>query len=155
MRVSLSAATGPTIAERLQRGKADTLWAMPTSSGRRLVYSTDPAEATDRRRLAMSDRRPIPTKATSGEPPARPSVSADGIVRIFRERGGRGGKTVTVVRGLPHRDAALEAHAAGLRRLCGAGGTAKDGVVEIQGDHRERVAAYLRALGHRVKLAGG
>jgi translation initiation factor 1 len=80
---------------------------------------------------------------------------ADGTVRIFRERGGRGGKTVTIVRGLPERGPALEARAAELRRYCGAGGTVKDGAVELQGDHRERVADHLRALGLTVKLAGG
>ena len=79
----------------------------------------------------------------------------DGFVRLFREKGGRGGKTVTVIRGLPDRGDALEARAAELKRLCGAGGTLKDGVIEIQGDHRERVADRLRGLGYRVKLAGG
>ena len=79
----------------------------------------------------------------------------DGVVRIFRDRGNRGGKVVTVIRGLRAREAALEDLAAELKRLCGAGGTVKDGVVEIQGDHRERVAERLRALGHSVKLAGG
>jgi translation initiation factor 1 len=62
---------------------------------------------------------------------------------------------VTVIHGLPERGAALDARAGELRRLCGAGGTVKDGVVEIQGDHRERVAERLRALGYTVKLAGG
>ena len=75
------------------------------------------------------------------------------MVRIFRERGGRNGKVMTVLRGLPPRE--LEARAAELKRLCGAGGAVKEGAVEIQGDHRDRIAARLRALGHRVKLAGG
>lgn len=79
----------------------------------------------------------------------------DGVVRITRDRGNRGGKVVTVIHGLRARGAALEALAAELKRLCGAGGTVKDRVVEIQGDHRERVADRLRALGHTVKLAGG
>jgi translation initiation factor 1 len=87
--------------------------------------------------------------------PAPPPSSHDGIVRIFRERAGRGGKTVTVIRGLPQRGKALVARAAELRRLCGAGGTLGDGVVELQGDHRERVAEYLRSAGYTVKLAGG
>ena len=84
-----------------------------------------------------------------------PSVPRDGIVRIFRERGGRHGKTVTVIHGLPERGPALETRLTELKRLCGAGGTLKDGVVEIQGDHRERLAGRLRALGYAVKLAGG
>jgi translation initiation factor 1 len=62
---------------------------------------------------------------------------------------------VTVIHGIPERGPALDARASDLRRLCGAGGTVKDGVVEIQGDHRERVAVRLRALGYTVKLAGG
>ena len=75
------------------------------------------------------------------------------MVRIFRDRSGRNGKAVTVIRGLPARD--VEERAAELKRLCGAGGAVKDGAVEIQGDHRERIAAELRSLGHTVKLAGG
>ena len=85
--------------------------------------------------------------------PASPTVPADGIVRIFRDRSGRNGKTVTVVRGLPVKD--LDARAAELKRLCGAGGAVKDGAVEIQGDHRDRVAEKLRTLGYIVKPAGG
>jgi len=91
--------------------------------------------------------------------PQRPSVSTgsaapnDGVVRIWRDKSGRNGKVVTVIRGLPARD--LEPRAAELKRLCGAGGTVAAGAVEIQGDHRERIAERLRALGHVVKLAGG
>jgi len=85
----------------------------------------------------------------------KPTVPRDGVVRLFRDRGGRNGKTVTVIHGLPERGAALEARASDLKRLCGAGGTLKEGVVEIQGDHRDRLAERLRALGYTVKLAGG
>jgi translation initiation factor 1 len=60
---------------------------------------------------------------------------------------------VTVVRGLPARE--LQERASELKRLCGAGGAVKDGAVEIQGDHRDRIAERLRAFGHTVKLAGG
>jgi translation initiation factor 1 len=109
----------------------------------RLVYSTDGGRVKP---------APIDRSSPSGGPPRVPD---DGVVRIFRDRGNRGGKVVTVVRGLRARGPALEAVAAELKRLCGAGGTVKDGVVEIQGDHRERVAERLRALGHTVKLAGG
>ena len=77
----------------------------------------------------------------------------DGIVRVSRETSGRRGKTVTIVRGLPHPE--LDAVASDLKRLCGTGGSAKDGVVEIQGDHRPKVVARLEAKGYRVKLAGG
>jgi translation initiation factor 1 len=88
-------------------------------------------------------------------PRPAPVVPRDGIVRLFRDRGGRYGKTVTVIRGLPEPGPVLEARAAEMKRLCGAGGTLKDGVVEIQGGHRERLAERLRAWGYTVKLAGG
>jgi translation initiation factor 1 len=77
----------------------------------------------------------------------------DGVVRVFRDKTGRRGKTVTVVRGLPHAD--LATVAAELKKLCGAGGAVKDGAVEIQGDHREKVVARLLAQGYRAKPAGG
>jgi translation initiation factor 1 len=111
----------------------------------RPVYSTDGG--------AIGTPRPVsPPRSVS---PARgaPPVPRDGVVRVFRDRGGRGGKTVTVIHGLPA--AALESRAAELKRLCGAGGAVKDTAVEIQGDHRERIAEHLRAAGHTVKLAGG
>ena len=82
-----------------------------------------------------------------------PSTPSDGIVRVSRETSGRRGKTVTVVRGVPGRD--LDAVAGDLKRQCGSGGSAKDGVVEIQGDHRAKVVARLESRGYRVKLAGG
>ena len=74
-------------------------------------------------------------------------------MRVFREKGGRRGKVVTVVRGLSAKD--LPGTATELKRLCGSGGTVKNGALEIQGDHRDKVAARLEALGHVVKLAGG
>lgn len=106
---------------------------------RRLVYSTDggrtapeePAHA----RPASSKRR----------------VPDDGIVRVFRER--RRGSTVTVLTGLA--DAELQAVGADLRRRCATGGTAKNGIVELQGDHRGAVIAFFEAAGRRVKSAGG
>jgi len=82
-----------------------------------------------------------------------PDLPRDGVVRIFRGKAARGGKGMTVVRGLPPRD--VDAVARDLKRFCGSGGTAKDGVVEIQGDHREKIAARLAEQGYVVKLAGG
>jgi translation initiation factor 1 len=113
----------------------------------RLVYSTDGGRARP--------APPSPAAPRSVPPPGASRAPRDGVVRIFRDRGNRGGKVVTVVRGLSEHGPALENLAAELRRLCGAGGTVKDEAVEIQGDHRERVAERLRALGHTVKLAGG
>ena len=114
----------------------------------RLVYSTE------RGHVDQPEPR-LRVASPSGRERSPGAVPEDGVVRVFRERGGRGGKVVTVVRGLPDRGAALEGRAAELKRLCGAGGTVKNGAVEIQGDHRDRVAGRLRALGHTVKLAGG
>jgi len=81
--------------------------------------------------------------------------AGDGIARVSREKQGRGGKTVTVVRGLVLDAAVLTTTAKQLRAACGAGGTAKDGVIEVQGDHVERVMAWLAQAGHRVRRAGG
>ena len=106
----------------------------------RRVYSTEEGRIS----------QPAPPRAPG---PAGPQAPNDGVVRIFRDRSGRNGKVVTIIRGLPARD--LEARASDLKRLCGAGGAVKDGAVEIQGDHRERIAAHLRSLGYTVKLAGG
>jgi translation initiation factor 1 len=107
-------------------------------SNSRPVYST---EGGDLRR-SPGERR---------LPPAAPA--GDGIVRIFREKGGRGGKVVTVVRGLE--PGLLKTVASDLKKLCGSGGAVKGDAVEIQGDHREKVAERLRGQGHTVKLAGG
>jgi len=74
---------------------------------------------------------------------------------IRRETKGRGGKTVTVVRNLRLSPDDLKALGRHLRQACGSGGTVKDGEIEIQGDHRERVKAALEELGYRVKLTGG
>jgi translation initiation factor 1 len=99
--------------------------------------------------IGLSNRRPPQKKG----PPQVPQLPDDGVVRLFREKGGRGGKTVTVVRGLPAKD--LDQRVTEVKRLCGAGGTVRDGAIEIQGDHRERIAEKLQALGYKVKLAGG
>ena len=115
----------------------------------RLVYSTDGGRLVDDKPGASRPAKPRPAL------PPRPAAPADGIVRILRERGQHGGKPLTVVRGLPERGPALEARALELKRLCGAGGGLRDGAIELQGDHRERIAERLRALGYRVKLAGG
>ena len=110
----------------------------------RLVYSTHGGRI----------RRPAERPGAPARPMARSAAPDDGTIRIFRERGGRNGKVVTVIRGLPQ-GAALLGLAADLKRLCGAGGTVKEGALEIQGDHRERLAGRLRAKGYTVKLSGG
>ncbi len=84
---------------------------------------------------------------------AVPAPAGDGVVRVLRETKGRGGKAVTLVRGL--RGDILDKTAKELKAACGSGGTVKDGVVEVQGDHVEKVMAWLQQRGHKVKRAGG
>ena len=84
-----------------------------------------------------------------------PVTPATGRVRIGREVAGRGGKGVTVVSGLTLNAAQLEELATRLKRLCGAGGAVKDGRIEIQGEHRDRLVAELCRLGFEAKRAGG
>lgn len=86
---------------------------------------------------------------------ARPAASSDGVVRVSLNKKGRAGKTVSVITGLVMQDEALKTLAADLKRLCGTGGTVKDGVIEIQGDHRETLVAALAAKGIKAKKAGG
>ena len=129
--------------------------------GSAVTCSTAAAAETHRsglydRRMAES-RRVYSTadgdlRKSAGRREASPPPN-DGIVRVTRETSGRRGKTVTVVRGIPPRD--LASVASDLKRQCGTGGAAKDGVVEIQGDHRPKVVARLESQGYRVKLAGG
>ncbi len=82
-------------------------------------------------------------------------TATDGVVRIRRESKGRGGKTVTVVTGIPLPVEALRELAGELKRRCGSGGTVKEGIVEIQGDHADLLLAELQTRGFTVKRAGG
>lgn len=79
----------------------------------------------------------------------------DGIVRIQRQTKGRKGKGVCLVTGLDLDDVQLKVVATDLKKVCGCGGSVKDGVIEIQGDKRDQIKAYLEKKGHTVKLAGG
>ncbi len=85
----------------------------------------------------------------------RPPAPASGRVKVRRETGGRRGKEVTTISGVPLDDAELKALAGRLKKRCGVGGSAKDGVIELQGDHRTAVVELLRADGYDVVLAGG
>jgi translation initiation factor 1 len=92
-------------------------------------------------------------KCICGKEPEWPT--SDGIVRIRRETKSRGGKTVTVVSGVPLDTAGLKELAGKLKRFCGTGGTIKDGNIEIQGDHGDILLTQLKRLGFQVKRAGG
>ncbi len=110
-----------------------------------LVYSTDSG------RMCPACRRPV-ADCLCGKPTA---AVGDGRVRVSRETKGRGGKAVTLVRGLPLDAEALAALGKRLRAACGAGGTVKDGVLEVQGDHSERAVDWLRNEGFDARRAGG
>lgn len=112
-----------------------------------LVYSTDSGRMCPTCRLALT--------ACICKAAAKAAPAGDGVVRVSRESKGRGGKTVTVVRGVPLGLDALTALGKRLRTACGAGGTLKDGVLEIQGDHALRVVELLQAEGFVVKRSGG
>ena len=93
--------------------------------------------------------------ARTRAPPAATAQGAPARVRVGREVAGRGGKGVTVISGLTLDAAQLEELAARLKRLCGAGGAVKNGRIEIQGDHRDRLVAELCRQGISAKRAGG
>jgi translation initiation factor 1 len=114
-----------------------------TSGG--LVYSTEGG------RMCPACRRPV-AQCTCRQAAV---PAGDGIVRVQRETKGRGGKAVTVVRGAPVDAAALVKLGQELTAACGSGGTVKDGTIEVQGDHAEKVVALLQQRGWRVKRAGG
>lgn len=113
----------------------------------RRVYSTESG------RICPSCAKPLAACACRKK--QAPPVPADGVLRIRREVKGRGGKTVTVVSGFQLDDDGLKQLAAELKRRCGTGGSAKDGEILIQGDHRETVLAALEKKGIVAKLAGG
>jgi translation initiation factor 1 len=113
----------------------------------RLVYSTDAG------RICPSCAKPL-TACACREKRQQP-VPADGVIRIGREVKGRGGKTVTVASGFQLDADGLKQLAAELKRRCGSGGSAKDGQILIQGDHRETLSAILKQKGFAVKRSGG
>ena len=114
--------------------------------GTRLVYSSEHG------RMCPGCGKPVAGCVCAG---SKTSGKEDGIVRVRRESKGRGGKTVTVIAGVPLTGEALKALAGELKRCCGAGGTVKEGIVEIQGDHADLLVTELRKRGYVVKRAGG
>ncbi|MEO6914055.1 MAG: stress response translation initiation inhibitor YciH [Candidatus Baltobacteraceae bacterium] len=107
------------------------------SDDRRLVYSTDGGS-------------PVPQPKRRPTQPSKPQLPNDGILRISRER--RRGSTVSLITGLDEPE--IESLAKELKKLCGSGGTAKNGIVEIQGDHRDRIVEFFERSGRKIKRAG-
>lgn len=115
------------------------------SSSGGLVYSTDTG------RMCPVCRQPVAQCSCS----QKPLPKTDGIVRVSRETKGRAGKGVTLVKGVPLDAVALIALGKQLKAACGSGGTVKDGVIEVQGDHCDTVIGLLQKQGYTVKRAGG
>ncbi|QYF93850.1 translation initiation factor Sui1 [Massilia sp. PAMC28688] len=119
---------------------------MRKSSSGTLVYSTETG------RLCPACGEPLANCRCKAL--AKAAVAGDGAVRVSRQTKGRGGKCVTLVKGVALDAAALAVLGKALRAACGAGGTVKDGVIEVQGEHVDTVLATLLKLGHRAKKAG-
>lgn len=119
-----------------------------SDKSRRVVYSTDP------------EPEPTPPAQPSTPAPRNPAAAVPARqlntpVRVFKERAGRGGKTVSVIKGIMNSPQAKEALLKLLKTRLGTGGALKDDTIEIQGDHREKIVAILNELGYKAKSAGG
>ena len=116
----------------------------------RLIYSTETGK------ICPSCQKPV-SECTCRKKKSRSqtNIKYDGIIRIKREVKGRKGKTVTTVSAFQLADDALKSLAAQLKRKCGTGGSVKDGIIIIQGDHRDALLSELKKQGYTAKLAGG
>src|SRR5271170_1592311 len=112
----------------------------------RIVYSTGVGS------MCPNCRRPVRECVC---PKGAPGAANPKAVRVGREVKGRAGKGVTTVTGLPMSPSDIETLAANLKKRCGSGGTVRDGVIEIQGDHRDAIVAELIKLGWPAKKSGG
>ena len=117
----------------------------PKYTFRGAVVRTVPGRARARGEIA-----PVGTPSAHGQ-----GTSAPPKIRVSREVAGRAGKGVSVITGVPLPSAELEVLATRLKKLCGAGGGVKDGRIEIQGEHRDKLVAELIKLGFDAKRAGG
>ncbi|MDQ6997010.1 MAG: translation initiation factor [Mariprofundus sp.] len=119
---------------------------------RRLVYSTEHGSLGK-----PAQQKSAGSKKNRQQPAASPAIKNPNKqgVRIRRESKGRGGKTVSVVDGLPLDGAALKKLLKQLKGSLGTGGAVKNGALEIQGDHREKLVIMLEKLGYKARLAGG
>ncbi len=119
---------------------------MPDKNYSRTVYTTESG------RICPNCGQPV-AECRCHKSSARPA--GDGVVRVSLEKKGRGGSKVSVITGLPGTDEELRALTTELKRRCGTGGTLKDGVIEIQGDHRDTLVEVLRAKKFNAKRVGG
>lgn len=129
---------------------------MGASNNERLVYSTGLGRVRVCKRCGQpEDACRCKEDARASAAPQRPGAPRDGVVRLALDRKGRGGKSVTLAIGVPADDVTLAELTQTLKRLCGAGGALKGDTIEIQGDHRDKIAEKLAALGYKVKRMGG
>ena len=112
----------------------------------RIIYSTGIGS------LCPNCRRPLRECVC---PKGAPGTAKPAAVRVGRETKGRAGKGVTTITGLPMPSGEIESLAAKLKKRCGSGGTVREGVIEIQGDHRDTIVAELAKLGWPAKRSGG
>jgi translation initiation factor 1 len=112
----------------------------------RIIYSTGIGN------LCPNCRRPLRECVC---PKGAPGAAKPTAVRVGRETKGRAGKGVTTITGLPMSAADIESLAGKLKKRCGSGGTVREGVIEIQGDHRDVIVAELAKLGWPAKKSGG
>ena len=116
----------------------------------RLVYSTKTGKICQLCQKPVSECTCKTKKSRS-----QTNIKYDGIIRIQREVKGRKGKTVTTISAFQLADDELRSLAAQLKRKCGTGGSVKDGIIIIQGDHRDTLLSELKKQGYTAKLAGG
>ena len=111
--------------------------------------------AKDHRPTVWSTERGDLRKKKPKSSPVQSLPPKQQTVYLHRESKGRGGKTVTLVKNLVLSEGDLKALAKRLKKACGTGGTIKNGVIEIQGEHREKIKGVLHGMGYSVKVAGG
>lgn len=119
---------------------------MKKSRKQGLVYSTDTG------RMCPGCGHPIKQCCCST---TKTLQGSDGVIRVKRQTKGRKGSGVSLIEGLPLQETELKKLGKELKKKCGSGGTVKNGVIEIQGDHRELLVQSLLRLGYNAKLAGG
>jgi translation initiation factor 1 len=112
----------------------------------RIIYSTGIGD------LCPNCRRPVRDCVC---PKGAPGAAKPAAVRVGREIKGRAGKGVTTITGLALSLSDIDSLAAKLKKRCGSGGTVRDGVIEIQGEHRDVIVAELQRLGWPAKKSGG
>ena len=123
---------------------------MKTNSGTRVVWNSDQGNVG-----GSSYGKPTKRSKKSRRPAPDAGFPKDGVTRVRRETGGRGGKTVTVLYGVPGGDADRQQLFKQIKKICGCGGTCKDGRIEIQGDHRDTIMTILSDKNIVAKAAGG